>query len=80
MTNIKLEKKDREKIQQIINDITQTFKYYSNNLKSFGSYYKFTQIAFSEGKISEKNKHLMLIGMALLADCQPCMTFHTGEC
>jgi AhpD family alkylhydroperoxidase len=80
MTSIKLEKKDREMIQHIINDITETYRFYSKNLKSFGSYFNFTQKAFSKGKISEKYKHLIVIGMALLADCQPCMAFHTGEC
>lgn len=80
MLKIELDEKDREKIQQLIEEIPKTYKFYSKNLKSFGSFFNFTQKAFSEGNISEKNKHLILIGIALVVDCQPCMTFHTGEC
>jgi AhpD family alkylhydroperoxidase len=80
MSKIKLNAKDREKIEEIIKNIPLTYKFYAENLKSFGSYFNFSQKAFSEGNISVKNKHLILIGIALVVDCQPCMTYHTGEC
>ncbi len=67
------------KIDQSIKDRKKLHLSFLKNVKTYESFLKLEEKAFSNGALKKKTKELMALSISIVTKCEPCMEWHLGQ-
>ncbi|MBN1828143.1 MAG: carboxymuconolactone decarboxylase family protein [Deltaproteobacteria bacterium] len=69
----------KAKIEGSISDRKKLHIRFLKNCKSYESFLKLEEKAFSDGALSKKHKELMALSVSIVTKCEPCMEWHVQQ-
>ena len=71
---------DRNKIEKIIRDRKRAHTVLDRECsKVHHAFQDLEQAAFTEGRLSKKQKELIALGISIVINCESCMEWHAGQ-
>lgn len=75
-----MNKQDIEKIDRIIKDRQRAHEYFrAKKSKTYETFLKMEQAAYSTGSLAKKHKELIAVGISIVIDCESCLEWHIRE-
>lgn len=74
-----MDRKDREKIEKIVQDRKKAHVILLKSSKVYRSFIDLEQKTFSDGSLEKKFKELIAIGISIFANCESCLEWHIRE-
>jgi AhpD family alkylhydroperoxidase len=74
-----MENLDKNRIEQLVKTRKKAHSFYSKKSNVYRSFVEMEQNTYTDGVLSEKQKELIAIGIAVVINCESCMEWHIKQ-